>query len=96
MEEILKAIQGLHDRFDKVEKQISHLDKQVSHLEIQTTQGFREMNEKLDRNDWNSNEDVISLLKTINKNTETLSKDTSYLSKKVGNHDMILNRLNEN
>ncbi|WP_157843090.1 hypothetical protein [Bacillus sp. FJAT-44742] len=50
MEEILKAILGLHDKFDK-------LEKQVSQLETQTIQGFREVNEKLERN---SNEDVIT------------------------------------
>jgi adenylosuccinate lyase len=57
---------------------------------------FKEIHERLDRIESNSNEDVVALLKQIEKQTKTLSFDVEYLAEKVGKHEMILNRFKQN
>jgi hypothetical protein len=48
---------------------------------------FKEINERLDRIDVNSNEDIIAMLKQIDKNTKNLSKDIEYSAEQVGKHE---------
>lgn len=57
---------------------------------------FKEINQKLNRIGVNSNEDTISILKQIEKNTKHFNKDIEYLSEQVRKHDMILNRIQQN
>ncbi|MGN7398094.1 hypothetical protein [Peribacillus frigoritolerans] len=86
MEQILKAIQemskNINDRFDLLERQVS--------------EGFRDVNARLDKAEGNTNEDIIAILKQIESNTKGLSYDIDYLAEKVGKHELELNRLNRN
>ncbi|PED63954.1 hypothetical protein [Priestia megaterium] len=86
MDAILKAIQEMNQSLSKEIKD-----------------GFSSVNERLDKVEsrlanleTNSNEDVVALLKQIERNTNGLQQDIEFLTGKVGNHDRILNRLNNN
>ncbi|MEK4886436.1 hypothetical protein NST81_17525 [Bacillus sp. FSL W8-0223] len=57
---------------------------------------FEAVNSRLEKLEANSNEDVVALLKQIQKNTKGLSTDIEYLAEKVGKHEMILNRIQHN
>lgn len=57
---------------------------------------FKEINQKMNRIGVNSNEDTISILKQIEKNTKDFNKNIEYLSEQVRKHDMILNRIQQN
>ncbi|MFD9628648.1 hypothetical protein [Peribacillus muralis] len=54
---------------------------------------FADVNERLSIMEIGSNDDVIAMLKRIEKNTITLNSDAEFLAKKLGKHEMTLNRL---
>ncbi|MCF7615610.1 MULTISPECIES: hypothetical protein [Bacillus] len=87
-DELLKLMQSLSEKFDKgfeqIDKRFDSVEKRLDNIE----QRLEMMTEK----ESNTNEDVIVLLKKIDKQTNDITKDIDYLSKQVGKHDMILNR----
>ncbi|CAF1775679.1 hypothetical protein [Bacillus subtilis] len=87
-DELLKLMKSLSEKFDngfeKIDKRFDSVEKRLDNIE----QRLEMMTEK----ESNTNEDVIVLLKKIDKQTIDITKDIEYLSGQVGKHDMILNR----
>ncbi|MFZ3588929.1 hypothetical protein ACOI1C_06515 [Bacillus sp. DJP31] len=82
MDQILKAIQQLEQKFDsKFDKVTTQLDR------METT---------INNIAQTANEDTVAILKKIDKNTKNINRDIEFLSEQSGKHEMYLNRLSKN
>lgn len=93
MNEVLKAIQELKN---EIKNDIKELRNEMNEKFNKVDERFNQVDIKLDTIAITSNDDVITLLKRIEKNTKDLNTDVEFLSKKVGNHERIIDRLNNN
>lgn len=56
-------------------------------------QGMKDMQVQLDRIEQHGNDDVVAMLRKMDKDHKALNKDVEYLAGRVGNHDMQLDRI---
>ncbi|MEQ2526832.1 hypothetical protein WMO40_08975 [Bacillaceae bacterium CLA-AA-H227] len=109
MDEILKAIQQLenrmNDKFEKIDEKFDKIDGKFDKIDerFDTMEGkMEQMVGQLDRmeNTLNivartANDDTVAILKRIDNNTQSITKDIEYLSEQIGKHEMYFHRINE-
>ena len=97
MDAILKAIQEMNKSIsDEINGLRTEMKEEISSLRTATSEGFNRIETRLDSLESNVNEDVVALLKQIEKNTNDSQKDIEFLAGKVGNHERIINRFTQN
>jgi hypothetical protein len=82
----------LYNKFNEV----IGLEEKIYQLLLEMKKDISEIKETVNRIEVAQTEDVVGVLKIVSRNTKALDQDVEFLSKKVGTHEMILNRLGQN
>ena len=77
---------ALTEQFDNLYK---YLDKKFSNIEKE----FMNITERFDRLEAHANEDIVKVLKRVERQTKNLAGDVEYLSEKVGKHSLEIDRI---
>ncbi len=96
MEEILKAIKQLEEKFDM---KFDGLEEKFDVLE----ERFDKVTTQLDRMETTINnvaqtpgDDTFAILKRIDSNTKNINQDIEFLSELTGKHELYFNRIDKN
>ncbi|TKC16077.1 hypothetical protein [Robertmurraya kyonggiensis] len=88
----------IDQKFDKIDQKFDRIDEKFDRID----EKFDRIDEKLDRMETTlnavartSNDDTVAILKRIDNNTQSITKDIEYLSEQVGKHEMYFHRINE-
>jgi predicted nuclease with TOPRIM domain len=88
----------MNNRFNSIEDKLRMLDTledRLRMLEIRVDTMESRIHERFDRIEAETPEDVIGLLKHIDKNTKKILHDIDYLRNQVSKHDMSLHRIEQ-
>ena len=56
---------------------------------------FSEVNKRLDKIEGEVPKDILSILRQVKKNTDSLNTDVEYLAGQLGKHEMIIKRFEQ-
>jgi archaellum component FlaC len=107
MEEILKAIQQLEEKFDnrfeKLDKKFDLIEEKFELIDNKFEKKFDKVTSQLDRMETTinnvsktANQDTNAILKIIDTNTKNINRDIEFLSELSGKHEMYFNRMSKN
>lgn len=69
--EMREKFDKVDEQFDKVDERFDKIDERFEKVGVQMKKGFGEVNQHLDRIEDAQNQDVIAILKNIDRNTRT-------------------------
>ncbi|WP_175640249.1 hypothetical protein [Metabacillus schmidteae] len=69
--EMREKFDRVDKKFDRMDERFNRMDKRFEKVEVQMKKGFSEVNQHLDRIEVAQNQDVIAILKKIDRNTRT-------------------------
>jgi tetrahydromethanopterin S-methyltransferase subunit G len=73
--EVDKRLNKVDEHFNEVGGRFNETDEKFIGIYARLDRGFSEVNERLDRIEYSQPEDIVAVLKQIDKNTSYLKRD---------------------
>ncbi|MDF2010216.1 hypothetical protein [Priestia megaterium] len=97
---IIEMLAKMNDRNEERHKEvmqgIQETRQAITETNERMDEGFKEVTERFDKLELLSNDDVVAILKRLEKNTSNLSQDIETLSGLYGKHEVVINRIKNN
>lgn len=83
-------------RHKEVMQGIQETRQAITETNERMDKGFKEVAERFDKLELLSNDDVVAILKRLEKNTTNLAQDIDTLSELYGKHEVVIKRMKNN